>query len=142
MAVTVAGKKQKIIVMNTILVVEDGLTDREILSFCLQRSGYYVVNATNSEEMQAKLDLNKPDLIFLDVILPKQSGFEICEKLKTNPTTKQIPVVLCSTKNSDVDKMWGIMLGADAYISKPINQSEIIRTAQQLIQFYDNRTRN
>lgn len=119
--------------MNTILVVEDGLTDMEVISRYLHLAGYSVISATSSEEAQEKLDKNKPDVIFLDVILPGKSGFEICRELKNNPTTSKIPVVFCSSKNSDVDKMWGTMLGADAYLSKPINQEELMVTLKQLI---------
>ncbi|RCJ19667.1 two-component system response regulator [Nostoc minutum NIES-26] len=118
--------------MNTVLVVEDGLTDMEILSRYLQQAGYSVISATSSEEAQVKIDRTKPDLIFLDIILPGKSGFEICRELKNNPDTSKIPVVFCSTKNSDVDKIWGNMLGAEAYLSKPINQEELILILKQL----------
>lgn len=97
--------------MNTVLVVEDGLTDMEIISRYLQQAGYYVISATSSEEVQDKIDRNKPDLIFLDVILPGKSGFEICRELKNNPDTSKIPIVFCSTKNSDVDKNLGKYVG-------------------------------
>jgi two-component system, chemotaxis family, response regulator PixH len=121
------------IFMTTVLVVEDGLTDMEILSRYLQQAGYYVISATNSEEVQTKIDSSKPDLIFLDVILPGKSGFEICRELKNNPNTSKIPIVFCSTKNSDVDKMWGNMLGAEAYLAKPINQEELVGTLRKLL---------
>jgi two-component system, chemotaxis family, response regulator PixH len=121
------------ILMNTVLVVEDGLTDMEILSRYLQQAGYYVISATNSEEVQTKIDSTKPDLIFLDVMLPGKSGFEICRELKNNPNTSKIPIVFCSTKNSDVDKMWGNMLGAEAYLAKPINQEELVGTLKKLL---------
>lgn len=120
--------------MNTVLVVEDGLTDMEILSLYLQQAGYSVMSATNSDEAQEKIDKIKPDLIFLDVILPGKSGFEVCRELKTNPSTSKIPVVFYSTKNSDVDKVWGKMLGADAYLSKPINKEELVVVLNNLIQ--------
>ncbi|WP_414550130.1 response regulator transcription factor [Anabaena sp. CCY 0017] len=119
--------------MNTVLVVEDGVTDMEIISRYLQQAGYYVVSATSSEEVQNKIDNNKPDLIFLDVILPGKSGFEICRELKNNPDTSKIPIVFCSTKNSDVDKIWGNMLGAEAYLAKPINPEELAITLKKLI---------
>ncbi|MEC4817998.1 MAG: response regulator, partial [Scytonema sp. PMC 1069.18] len=91
--------------MTTVLVVEDGLTDMQILTGYLQYAGYSVISATNSEEVQQKIAKSKPDLILLDVILPGKSGFEICRELKDNPSTSQIPIVFCSTKNSDVDKI-------------------------------------
>jgi chemotaxis family two-component system response regulator PixH len=119
--------------MNTVLVVEDGLTDMEILSRYLQQAGYSVIKATSSEEAQTKLYLNKPDLIFLDVILPGKSGFEICREIKSNPETSKIPVVFCSTKNSDVDKMWGNMLGAEAYLAKPVNKEELAIILKQFL---------
>ncbi|MBN3950429.1 MAG: response regulator [Nostoc sp. NMS7] len=119
--------------MNTVLVVEDGLTDMEIISCYLQQAGYSVISATSSEEVQDKIDKNKPDIIFLDVILPGKSGFEICRELKSNPNTIKIPVVFCSTKNTDVDKIWGNMLGADGYLSKPIEREELMIMLNRLI---------
>ncbi len=119
--------------MSTVLVVEDGLTDMEIISRYLKQAGFSVISAKTSEEAQEKLSINKPDLIFLDVILPGKSGYEICRELKDNPITSKIPVIFCSTKNSDVDKMWGTMLGADAYISKPIDKQELEGAIKLLI---------
>ncbi|MBD2198175.1 MULTISPECIES: response regulator transcription factor [Calothrix] len=118
--------------MTTVLVVEDGLTDLEILTRYLQQAGYSVICAKSSEEAQDKIVNSRPDLIFLDVILPGKSGYEICRELKSDPTTSKIPVVFCSTKNSDVDKIWGNMLGAEAYISKPIDKDELAVTLQQI----------
>ncbi|MEM7552751.1 MAG: response regulator [Cyanobacteria bacterium P01_A01_bin.84] len=119
--------------MNTVLVVEDGVTDMEVISRYLQQAGYSVITATSSEEAQEKLNNSIPDVIFLDVILPGKSGFEICRELKNNPSTSQIPIVFCSTKNSDVDKMWGNMLGADAYLSKPVQKDELEGVLQKLV---------
>lgn len=119
--------------MATVLVIEDGVTDMEILTRYLQQAGCFVISATSSEEAKLKIDNNKPDLILLDVILPGKSGFEICRELKNNPDTSKIPVVFCSTKNSDVDKIWGNMLGAEAYLSKPINQEELALTLKKFV---------
>jgi chemotaxis family two-component system response regulator PixH len=119
--------------MSTVLVVEDGLTDMEIISRYLEQAGYSVISATSSEEAQQKLETVKPDVIVLDVILPGKSGYEICRELQNNPNTSQIPIVFCSTKNSDVDKIWGNMLGAKAYLSKPVNKEELNATLQTLL---------
>ncbi|WP_017651908.1 response regulator transcription factor [Fortiea contorta] len=119
--------------MSTVLVVEDGLTDMKIISSYLKQAGYSVIMATSSEEVQVKIDRNKPDIIFLDVILPGKSGFEICRELKNNPSTSKIPIVFCSTKHSDVDKIWGTMLGAEGYLAKPINKEELVITLRRLI---------
>jgi two-component system, chemotaxis family, response regulator PixH len=119
--------------MSTVLVVEDSLTETAVISKYLQQAGLTVVCVSSGEEALSKLGQQKPDLILLDVILPGQSGFELCRELKADPITQTIPVVMCSTKNTDVDKMWGNMLGADAYLTKPINEQELVQTIQQLI---------
>ena len=80
-----------------------------------------------------RLKQQKPDLILLDIVLPGRSGFEFCRKLKTNPETKVIPVVICSSRNKDIDRKWGDMSGADAYITKPIDETNLIRTIQQFL---------
>ncbi|MGB7381500.1 MAG: response regulator [Rivularia sp. (in: cyanobacteria)] len=118
--------------MSTILVVEDGITDMQMISRYLEQAGYSVMGAKSSEEAQEKITQNKPDVIFLDVILPGKSGFEICRELKENPNTSTIPVVFCSTKNTDGDKMWGDMLGADAFLSKPVKKEDLEGVLQKL----------
>lgn len=119
--------------MNTVLVVEDSLTQRQVLTLYLQKAGLAVVSVKSSEEAQSSLSVQKPDLIILDVILPGQSGFELCRELKADPSTSQIPVVICSTKHTNLDKMWGNMLGADAYLPKPVDDKELMQTILQLI---------
>jgi two-component system, chemotaxis family, response regulator PixH len=119
--------------MSTVLVVEDGITDMEVISKYLQQAGYSVVCATSSAEAQSKIGSTKPDVIVLDVILPDKSGYEICRELKDNDETSNIPIVFCSTKSSDVDKMWGNMLGADAYLAKPVDKEELMQTLKKLI---------
>jgi DNA-binding response OmpR family regulator len=118
--------------MTTVLLVEDSLTQTEVLTRYLKQAGLTVVSVTSGEEAQIKLQSQKPDLVILDVILPGQSGFELCRELKTNASTQKIPVVICSTKGTEADKLWGSMLGADAYIPKPIDQKELMQTIKQL----------
>jgi DNA-binding response OmpR family regulator len=118
--------------MTTVLIVEDSLTDTEILTHYLHQAGLAVMRATNCEEARMKLRSQRPDLVLLDVILPGQSGFELCRELKTNASTEQIPVVICSTKGTNADKLWGSMLGADAYIPKPVDQKELTHTILRL----------
>ena len=119
--------------MRTILIVEDSLLQVQVLTGYLQQAGLSVVSVTSGEEAQDKVAKYKPDLIILDVILPGQSGFELCRELKTDPHTREIPVVLCSTKNTEVDKMWGNMLGSDAYLTKPVDRLELIQLIEKLM---------
>ncbi len=119
--------------MGTALVVEDSLTDMQVLSSCLQQGGINVLIAQSGEEALTKITGYKPDIIVLDVVLPGLSGFELCRELKAQTSTSKIPIVICSTKGGDMDKFWGMKQGADAYLSKPIDQEELVRTVKQLI---------
>ncbi|NJK48843.1 response regulator [Candidatus Gracilibacteria bacterium] len=119
--------------MNTALIVEDSLTEQQILTEYLQDKGFRVSIANSAEDAIAKINSNQPDIIILDVILPGRSGFEMCREVKSNPITRQIPIVLCSTKGSDLDKFWGLKQGADAYLSKPVIADEFVHTVRQLI---------
>lgn len=118
--------------MKTVLVVEDSMTEMRLLMSHLQKAGLSVVSAQSGEEAQTKLMTQTPDLILLDVILPGQGGFELCRELKADPKTKQIPVVICSSKDTEVDVMWGNMLGANAYLSKPVDPTALLSTLRQL----------
>ncbi|NET57085.1 MAG: response regulator [Symploca sp. SIO2E6] len=119
--------------MGTALVVEDSLTDMQVLSGCLRQGGIDVLIAQTGEEALAKLSVHKPDIIILDVVLPGCSGFELCRELKAQTNTSNIPIVICSTKGGEMDKFWGMKQGADAYLAKPIDQEELVRTVKQLI---------
>jgi twitching motility two-component system response regulator PilH len=119
--------------MTTVLLVEDSLTASELLTLYLEQEGLAVVCVPSCEDAQIKLQSQKPDLVILDVILPGQSGFELCRELKSKAETRDIPVVICSTKGTEADKLWGKMLGADAYLSKPVNQKELVTTVLQLM---------
>lgn len=120
--------------MSTALVVEDSLTDKEVLTHCLEHGGIHVLTAKSAEEALEQVKNHQFDVIILDVVLPDRSGFEICRDLKENDTTRAIPVIICSTKGTEMDKFWGMKQGADAYLAKPIDQEELVRTVKQLVQ--------
>lgn len=120
-------------VSNTVMIVEDSMTDMELLTLYLQKEGLTIISAMSGEDAQAKIQQQKPDLIVLDVILPGQSGFQLCRQLKSDPQTKSIPIVLCSTKKTEVDKQWAKMGGADAYITKPVDETKLLDTIRQFI---------
>lgn len=119
--------------MKTALIVEDSLTDKEILTNCLQSNGISVLVAKSAEEAFEQIKQHKFDVIILDVVLPDRSGFEICRELKEAEETKKIPVVMCSTKGSEMDKFWGMKQGADGYLSKPIDQDQMLTTVRRLL---------
>ena len=119
--------------MNTALVIEDSLVDLKVLESGLHQSGFEVLTAQSEEEAQEQLQQHQPDVIFLDVLLPGRSGFEICRQLKNDPKTSQIPIIFCSSKGTEVDKYWGLKQGADAYLSKPVTSQEIARIIREVI---------
>ncbi len=119
--------------MGYTLIVDDSATERSIITGCLKEVGINISVALSGEEALEKIEQNCPDLIVLDIVLPGRSGFEICRQLKTSANTSKIPIILCSTKGTEMDKFWGKKQGADAYIPKPIDQEELIRTVKNLI---------
>jgi two-component system, chemotaxis family, response regulator PixH len=119
--------------MTTALVVEDSRTDMQVIIGCLQQGGLNVLTADSGEEALTKINSHQPDVIVLDVVLPGRSGYEICRDLKAEAQTRSIPIIICSTKSGEMDKFWGMKQGADAYLAKPVDQEELVRTVKQLI---------
>ncbi|NEO31198.1 MAG: response regulator [Symploca sp. SIO3C6] len=119
--------------MTTVLVVEDTLTDLQIIYSCLQQADLKVLTANTVEAARQQINIYKPDLIILDVVLPDQSGFEFCRELKSDPGTRTILIILYSHKRGTMDQFWGMKQGADAYLVKPIDQEELLRTLRQLL---------
>jgi DNA-binding response OmpR family regulator len=121
-------------IMTTILIVEDLQTDAEIISRTLQQAGFSTVKASTSEEAKVKISQQKPDLILLDIVLPGgESGFELCRELKDQPETCNIPVVMCSTKDGEMDRFWGMKQGASSYLTKPIIPDALVRVVKLLL---------
>lgn len=119
--------------MNTVLLVEDSQTEADSISRCLQQAGLFVVSAGSTDEARSRLQQQKPDLIVLDVILPGESGFELCRELKGNDQTRTIPVVIRSSKGTEADQLWGKMLGADAYVPKSESNQTLLQTVRKLL---------
>ncbi len=120
-------------IMATILVVEDTLTDQQLIGGVLQTEGHWVITAASEKEAIDRIAQAKPDLILLDVVLPDRSGFELCRDLRDKPETQQIPIVMCSSKGSNMDKFWGMQQGADAYLAKPVDLEELAKVVRKLI---------
>ncbi|MGF1481800.1 MAG: response regulator transcription factor [Cyanophyceae cyanobacterium] len=119
--------------MSLALIVDDSSTEREVLTSYLKNAGLTVSIATSGEEALEKASTNVPDVIVLDVVLPGRSGFEICRDLKAEAKTSKIPIIMCSTKGGEMDKFWGMKQGADAYLAKPVDGDELLRTVNQLM---------
>lgn len=112
--------------LNTVLVVEDSPSELELISHYLQESGFNVIKATGAKEALEKAILQQPDVIVTDVVMPEMSGFELCRSLKKNPLTQKVPIVICSSKNQDIDRLWAKRQGANAYVTKPYTREQLL----------------
>ncbi|MCX7166073.1 MAG: response regulator [Rhodocyclales bacterium] len=107
--------------MKTILIIDDSPTERHILSQLLESGGYDVRTAESGEEGIERARQIKPDLILMDVVMPGTNGYQATRALSKDDATKDIPVIMCTTKNQETDKLWGMRQGAQDYITKPVD---------------------
>jgi twitching motility two-component system response regulator PilH len=112
--------------IKSILVVDDSPTDLKYLTDLLAKNGYQVVTAQNADEALAKAKQLRPDLVLMDVVMPGQSGFQATRALTKDEATKQIPVIICTTKGQETDRAWGMKQGARDYIVKPVKGPELL----------------
>lgn len=113
--------------INTILVVDDSPTERHFLGEFLTKSGYRIVMAENGEEAMVKAKQEKPDLILMDVVMPGLNGFQATRAITRDEATKNIPVIICTTKGQETDKVWGMRQGARDYVIKPVDTAELLK---------------
>ncbi|MDJ0556822.1 MAG: response regulator [Microcoleaceae cyanobacterium MO_207.B10] len=119
--------------MSTVLVVDDQLSHREMIANLLIKNGFKVISASNGVKALEKIKIQKPDLVILDIVMPEMNGYEVCRRVKSNPQTKDLPVIFCSIKGEEFDRYWGMKSAADAYIVKPFHPQEFIDTVKQLL---------
>lgn len=125
---------------GVILVADDNEANRELLSEWLSAEGYKVVSATDGQQARQAVGSGSIDLALLDVVMPRPTGFEVCQAMKSQPETRLIPVVLITSLNSDDDRIQGIMCGADDFLNKPVNKHELlarVHSLRRLKQFTD-----
>lgn len=99
----------------------------------LQTTGLTVNVAVNGADAQTKIEASPPDLVITDIIMPEMNGYELCRWIKSSPQTQDIPVIMCTSKDEEFDVYWGNKQGADAYVTKPFQPNEMIRTIKQLL---------
>ena len=112
--------------IKNILVVDDSPTDLKYLTDLLAKNGYQVVTAQNADEALAKAKQLRPDLVLMDVVMPGQSGFQATRALSKDEATKQIPIIICTSKSQDTDRAWGMKQGARDYVVKPVKGPELL----------------
>jgi len=112
--------------IRKILLVDDSKTELHYLSDLLGKRGYTVRTAENGEEAMRRLGEEKPDLILMDVVMPGQNGFQLTRAITRDPRFANVPVIMCTSKNQETDKVWGMRQGARDYIVKPVDREELL----------------
>jgi twitching motility two-component system response regulator PilH len=119
--------------MAKILVADDSLAELQIIQQTLQSTGHSIVTVMDGEAAEEKVKSDRFDLVILDVIMPKKNGFQVCREIKTNDKTKNIPVIMVTSKDQESDKFWGMKQGADEYLTKPFKPEDLLKTVKKYI---------
>jgi DNA-binding response OmpR family regulator len=125
--------KEEMTMEKKILVIEDDPATSRLVDYSLRHEGYQVITASNGLEGVRKALSEAPDLVILDVMLPGMDGFEICHRLRSEPTTANLPILMFSAKAQEIDKETGIKVGADDYLTKPAAPAEIVSRVEKLL---------
>ena len=119
--------------MPKVLIVEDDASARRLIEFTLQQEGFEVVTAGNGKEGLERAQIEQPDVIILDVMMPVMGGYEACLRLKEIPTTSHIPIIILTAKGEEADRAYSTMAGADDYLAKPTDPRQIAERVRNLL---------
>ena len=119
--------------MATILIIDDSPTDVRVFTTLLERAGHQVVAVSSAEEGIERVRADLPDLMIMDVIMPGMNGFQATRTLTRDPVTKAVPIVMITTKSMETDRVWGLRQGARAFITKPVNEKELLSCITDLL---------
>src|SRR6188768_4506154 len=118
--------------IQKILLVDDSKTELHYMSELLGKSGFSVRTAENGEEAMRRLAEEKPDLILMDVVMPGQNGFQLTRAITRDPLYADVPIIMCTSKNQETDRVWGMRQGARDYITKPVDVAELMAKIKAL----------
>jgi len=118
--------------VKKILVVDDSPTDRQYMLETLAKKGFQVVTAESGEDAILKAKAEMPDLILMDVVMPGLNGYQATRQITRDDATKHIPVIMCTSKGADTDKIWGMRQGANDYLVKPVDAAQLLAKIAQL----------
>lgn len=118
---------------HKILIADDEPNIVISLEFLMKKEGFQVAVASDGEEALAKVDSFKPDLLLLDVMMPRKSGFEVCEALRADPSRGGVRVIMLTAKGRQAEVAKGLALGADAYITKPFSTKELVEKVKSIL---------
>ncbi len=116
-----------------ILIVDDEQNIVISLEFLMKREGYEVSIANDGEEAVARIRSEQPDLVLLDVMMPKKSGFEVCQEIKSDPALKMVRILMLTAKGRDTEVAKGLAMGADAYMTKPFSTKDLVEKVRAML---------
>lgn len=112
--------------IQKILIVDDSPTERYYLTEILERNGFTVTTAENGEDAMVKIRAERPELILMDVVMPGANGFQVTRAIARDPELSAVPIIICSTKNQETDRIWGMRQGARDYLVKPVDPEQLL----------------
>jgi DNA-binding response OmpR family regulator len=112
--------------MAKVMVVDDAYSDLIFMESILKSAGHQVVSLMDGEQLEEKMSVERPDMLLLDIVMPKRNGYELLRALRKDERTRATPVVLVSSKNQESDRAWGRRQGADDYLGKPFTSNELL----------------
>lgn len=112
--------------IKKILIVDDSPTERYYLTDILVRNGFAVTTADNGEDALSKIRAERPELILMDVVMPGANGFQVTRSIARDPELSSVPVIICSSKNQETDRIWGMRQGAKDYLVKPVDPDQLL----------------
>ena len=118
--------------IRKVLVVDDSKTELMFLTGLLQKQGMQVRTAENADEAFRRLSEDKPDLILMDVVMPGQNGFQLTRAISRDPKFSDVPIIMCTSKNQETDRVWGMRQGARGYVTKPVDPAQLQATIDAL----------
>lgn len=119
--------------MANILIIDDSPTDVRVFTTLLERAGHQVSAVSTAEAGIEHVRDNLPDLVIMDVIMPGMNGFQATRTLSRDPKTQNVPIVMITTKSMETDRVWGLRQGARAFITKPVNEKELLTCINELL---------
>jgi twitching motility two-component system response regulator PilH len=118
-------------ILITVLVVEDTNSERELICDYLRQGGYTVISAVDGADGLEKFNKTNPSVVITDLVMPGMSGLEMCRAIKRAATTK-VPVIACTSKSQELDRLWGMKQGVDVYLTKPFTKEDILQAVRSL----------
>src|SRR5713101_7182220 len=119
--------------MGKVMVVDDAYSELQVMESILRSAGHQVLSYIDGDQLEDKIIAERPDVVLLDIVMPKRNGYEILRGLRRDERTKQTRVVVVSSKNQESDRVWGMRQGADEYLPKPFTSEQLLTIVRRFL---------